>query len=340
MTNGKEFAEKMFSDVNNDNTQEKLYSTGSEELDAMLEKAFSEGYEFAQREFANARQKKKNTKNAAKIEAAALSGEISVDQANKELGRIKGRQGTGKVLDIKDPVKDSGELRTVNVKAQKSNRQARHIAEGLGNGNVEETKKLTQKLDKTRKGDLNAVAGAGQGINLESHVSEGGFNPKQAKVNRMTQEGKTRKAQKVARAERQKKATEERKQLRNQQKQEAQARQQKAAEERSKKLELGKQKQQEQIKNAREYQASRPKPNPTSTPKQTPTTPTPTPSPKPNSTLTPTPTPKPKQKEVAEGFIKKNWNKLGKGGKIAAVAVPTVAAVGTGIAIKRNKKNK
>ena len=327
--------QRMFSTVE----EEKLYSTGNNELDELLERAFCEGYEYAQKEFASARQRKKNVKNAAKIEAAALGGEISVDQANKELGRIKSRQGTGKVLNIKDPVKDSGELRTVRVKAQKSNRQARHIAEGLGNGNIEETKILTQKLDKTRKGDLNAVAGAGRGINLESHVSDGGFNPKQAKVNRMTQEGATRRAQKAARAERQKKITEERKQLRNQQKQEAQARQQKAVEERSKKLELGKQKQQEQIKNAREYQASKPKPT-----KSIPSTPTPkpnsalTPIPTKSTSLTPTPKPKPKQKEAAEGFIKRNWNKLGKGGKIAAVAIPTVAAVGTGIAINRNKK--
>lgn len=314
--------QRMFSNVE----EEKLYSTGNNELDELLERAFCEGYEFAQKEFASARQRKKNVKNAAKIEAAALGGEISVDQANRELGKIKGRQGTGKVLNIKDPVKDSGELRTVRVKAQNSNRQARHIAEGLGNGNIEETKILTQKLDKNLKGDLNAVAGAGRGINLESHVSDGGFNPKQAKVNRLTQEGATRRAQKAARAERQKRITEERKQLRNQQKQEAQARQQKAVEERSRKLELGRQKQQEQIKNAREYQASRPK--------QTPTTPT-----KPTTPTLPTPTPKPKQKEAAEGFIKKNWNKLGTGGKIAAVAIPTVAAVGTGIAINRNKEN-
>ena len=40
-----------------------------------------------------------------------------------------------------------------------------------------------------------------------------------------------------------------------------------------------------------------------------------------------------------EGFIKRSWNKLGTGGKIAAVAVPTVAAIGTGIAV-RNKNKK
>ena len=52
-------------------------------------------------------------------------------------------------------------------------------------------------------------------------------------------------------------------------------------------------------------------------------------------------TQKPKQKQATEGFIKKNWNKLGKGGKAAVIGVPVAAAaVGTGIAINKNKKKK
>ena len=35
-----------------DQYEEKLYSTGNDELDEMLEKAFCEGYEYAQKEFA------------------------------------------------------------------------------------------------------------------------------------------------------------------------------------------------------------------------------------------------------------------------------------------------
>ena len=37
---------------NYDYEEERLYSTGSDELDIMLERAFCEGYEYAQREFA------------------------------------------------------------------------------------------------------------------------------------------------------------------------------------------------------------------------------------------------------------------------------------------------
>ena len=48
---------KVFSQVENwDNgyeMEERLYSTGDVELDELLERAFCEGYEFAQREFAD-----------------------------------------------------------------------------------------------------------------------------------------------------------------------------------------------------------------------------------------------------------------------------------------------
>ena len=44
---GRQFVENQYED-------EKLYSTGNDELDEMLEKAFCEGYEYAQKEFARA----------------------------------------------------------------------------------------------------------------------------------------------------------------------------------------------------------------------------------------------------------------------------------------------
>jgi hypothetical protein len=45
---GKQFAEKLYSE----NQEEKLYSTGNDELDELLERAFCEGYELGQKEFA------------------------------------------------------------------------------------------------------------------------------------------------------------------------------------------------------------------------------------------------------------------------------------------------
>lgn len=46
---GRQFVENQY--------EEKLYSTGNDELDEMLEKAFCEGYEYAQKEFGNAANK-------------------------------------------------------------------------------------------------------------------------------------------------------------------------------------------------------------------------------------------------------------------------------------------
>ena len=46
--------QRMFSNVE----EEKLYSTGNEELDDLLERAFCEGYEYAQKEFNSKSQKK------------------------------------------------------------------------------------------------------------------------------------------------------------------------------------------------------------------------------------------------------------------------------------------
>ena len=48
MITGKRFTERLYSE----NQEEKLYSTGDEMLDNLLERAFCEGYELAQREFA------------------------------------------------------------------------------------------------------------------------------------------------------------------------------------------------------------------------------------------------------------------------------------------------
>lgn len=45
--------------VNEYYEDEKLYSTGNDELDEMLEKAFCEGYEYAQKEFAEKEEKEK-----------------------------------------------------------------------------------------------------------------------------------------------------------------------------------------------------------------------------------------------------------------------------------------
>ena len=53
MITGKRFTERLYSE----NQEEKLYSTGDEMLDNLLERAFCEGYELAQREYAEEEKK-------------------------------------------------------------------------------------------------------------------------------------------------------------------------------------------------------------------------------------------------------------------------------------------
>lgn len=56
---------------------------------------------------------------------------------------------------------------------------------------------------------------------------------------------------------------------------------------------------------------------------------------KPNSTQN--------KEEVAEGFVKRGlnkWKNLSKGKKIATIAIPTAAVVGTGVAIKKHNDKK
>ena len=52
MITGKDLIEKMYSDNYSEYEDTRLYSTGDDYLDELLERAFSEGYEYAQREFA------------------------------------------------------------------------------------------------------------------------------------------------------------------------------------------------------------------------------------------------------------------------------------------------
>lgn len=51
MITGRELVEKMYSENYDEYEDTRLYSTGDDELDELLERAFCEGYEYAQKEF-------------------------------------------------------------------------------------------------------------------------------------------------------------------------------------------------------------------------------------------------------------------------------------------------
>lgn len=131
MTNGKDFAEKMFSKKNE--VVEKHFSTGSEELDAMLEKAFCDGYEYAQKEFAEKKdEKKKHTgvKVAAGVAGTAAVAGAGVYGADK-LGKVVSKMGAKKMEEA-------------------SGKKAMAAMEGARNGKAAQ-KKLVEKADKIEK---------------------------------------------------------------------------------------------------------------------------------------------------------------------------------------------
>jgi hypothetical protein len=77
---------------------EKLYSTGDSDLDDLLERAFSEGYEYAQREFGNKENKRKRREHEVSMAKGALKslgygqGEENVKDMLR-VNRLRNRAG-------------------------------------------------------------------------------------------------------------------------------------------------------------------------------------------------------------------------------------------------------
>lgn len=98
MITGRNFAESYYED-------ERLYSTGDYELDELLERAFCEGYEYAQREFntAGAKQLTSNYfKNLGKqrvIKEGYSELAKSTSPANQRWLKIGGREEAHRVTD-------------------------------------------------------------------------------------------------------------------------------------------------------------------------------------------------------------------------------------------------
>ena len=102
---GRQLAERFYSD--SEYEEERLYSTGSDELDELLERAFCEGYEYAQREFAE-KEEKKEKKKKKKYENESHRGygrAIIVGGAPGGAGRYVGKREVEKALEEGDDIK-------------------------------------------------------------------------------------------------------------------------------------------------------------------------------------------------------------------------------------------
>ena len=154
MINGKEFAEKMFSEVEDNNeVQEKLYSTGNDELDDLLERAFCEGYEYAQKEFAEKKSNdEKSPENHRGLGRAYLIGGVPA-----MVGRHAGKKTTAKA--IKEG-KDLDEAEKEGTKKAKKIGAA--TGAGLAAASLGVEGALARKVIKENKEDIKkALEGAG-----------------------------------------------------------------------------------------------------------------------------------------------------------------------------------
>lgn len=179
MTNGKDFAEKMFSM----NEEERLYSTGSEELDTMLEKAFCDGYEYAQKEFAEKKDEKKNHTGAkvaagvagtaavagAGVYGAKKAGEALVEKGKKTLKEGYTKDGKsyrkgGKFVKADEAISERGN-RMIKF-GETISKPGKAVSEALGKGKkavdtaYEQTKEKADKAVKEVKGKATKAKGA------------------------------------------------------------------------------------------------------------------------------------------------------------------------------------
>ena len=119
------------------NQEEKLYSTGNEMLDNLLERAFCEGYELAQREFGA-----RDRKNARAIARQVQGAEAAANKAAKEQARIqKGIDAVNKAGGI-DKVQDREMAMWL-----KDPKYRKAVESGLGGGPIK-----SEKIEQITKG--------------------------------------------------------------------------------------------------------------------------------------------------------------------------------------------
>ena len=104
---GRNFAEKLYS-ANEYYEDEKLYSTGDDYLDDLLEKAFCDGYEYAQREFSKTVDdpllKKQILKTVSKMKKNSPKTHDEVLKAYRNLPKSVRRNSKGAIDNLEEMV--------------------------------------------------------------------------------------------------------------------------------------------------------------------------------------------------------------------------------------------
>ena len=146
MKNGKEFAEKMFSEMEDNNeVQERLYSTGSDELDELLERAFCEGYEYAQKEFSK---KEKETKGEDNESHRGYGRAYLIGAEGGVAGRYAGKRAVKKAIEKGEKLEDA---------EKKGEKKAAKVGAAVGAATGAIAANQTRKIIKASKPEIKAA---------------------------------------------------------------------------------------------------------------------------------------------------------------------------------------
>ena len=102
----------MFSDVE----EEKLYSTGNDELDELLERAFCEGYEYAQKEFATKNERRQaKRKYFEEIGSKSPNGLSNTDAFGRGWNFAEGRRILGDIDPLEKAARDKKAAEEIGI---------------------------------------------------------------------------------------------------------------------------------------------------------------------------------------------------------------------------------
>jgi hypothetical protein len=133
MITGKELVEKMYSENYNEYEDTRLYSTGDSDLDELLEKAFCEGYEYAQREYSLKDELKEAIKSGDEKKIKELKKKSIGRKAagGAIIGGAAGGIGTDRFLKkYEDDIRASDPL--LAISSDKNYKKASNITSGMG----------------------------------------------------------------------------------------------------------------------------------------------------------------------------------------------------------------
>ena len=187
MITGKEFIEKMYSQ--NNEVEKKLFSTGNDDLDAILTEVYysgiEDGYDYAQKEFGI---KEKGEEIIEKIKGAGKKAIDAVKETGKKAGKAVGKAAES----VGDATKSAGEK--VGEGAKKAANSTGKFVSKTGKSVKEGTEKVVKRLGETKLGQwakAHPKAAIAAGVGTAALATAGSvLGAKAIKKNRKAEEKK------------------------------------------------------------------------------------------------------------------------------------------------------